>query len=102
MGKRVSGAAVAFFAPLTAAENQVNMSPGVTEIGADIFQLHMLIMWICVAIGVAVFAVMFYSITSKASSRLRGLRCGATVSPPLPAPRLRRCASKLPRNAISS
>ena len=69
MGKRVSGAAVAFFAPLAAAENQLNMSPGVTEIGADIFQLHMLIMWICVAIGVAVFAVMFYSIYAHRKSK---------------------------------
>ena len=50
---------MAFFTPLAVAENQLNMSPGVTEIGADIFQLHMLIMWICVAIGIAVFAVMF-------------------------------------------
>ena len=69
MGKRVSGAAVASIAPLVSAENQLNMSPGVTEIGADIFQLHMLIMWICVAIGVAVFAVMFYSIYAHRKSK---------------------------------
>ena len=45
------------------------MSPGVTEIGADIFELHMLIMWICVVIGVAVFAVMFYSIYAHRKSK---------------------------------
>jgi len=69
MGKRVSGAAVALMSPVAFAQNQVNMSPGVTEIGADIFELHMLIMWICVVIGVAVFAVMFYSIYAHRKSK---------------------------------
>ena len=44
-------------------DNQVNMSPGVTTIGAEIYDLHMLIMIICVVIGIGVFGVMFYSIT---------------------------------------
>ena len=69
MGRVFSGAALAFLSPLAAARNQVNMSPGVTEIGADIFELHMLIMWICVVIGVAVFAVMFYSIYAHRKSK---------------------------------
>jgi len=69
MGKRVSGAAVALMSPVAFAQNQVNMSLGVTEIGADIFELHMLIMWICVVIGVAVFAVMFYSIYAHRKSK---------------------------------
>ena len=69
MGKLFSGASLAFFAPLVMAQNQVNMSPGVTEIGADIFELHMLIMWICVVIGVAVFAVMFYSMYAHRKSK---------------------------------
>ena len=69
MGRVFSGAVLAFLAPLAAAQNQVNMSPGVTELGADIFELHMLIMWICVVIGVAVFAVMFYSIYAHRKSK---------------------------------
>ena len=69
MGRLFSGVPLALFASFTAAQNQVNMSPGVTEIGADIFELHMLIMWICVVIGVAVFAVMFYSIYAHRKSR---------------------------------
>ena len=69
MGRIFSGVPLALFASLAAAQNQVNMSPGVTEIGADIFELHMLIMWICVVIGVAVFAVMFYSIYAHRKSR---------------------------------
>ena len=69
MGRVFSGAVLAFLSPLAAAQNQINMSPGVTEIGADIFELHMLIMWICVLIGVAVFAVMFYSIYAHRKSK---------------------------------
>ena len=69
MGRVFSGAVLAYLAPLAAAQNQVNMSPGVTELGADIFELHMLIMWICVVIGVAVFAVMFYSIYAHRKSK---------------------------------
>lgn len=49
--------------------NQVNMSPGVTEVGREIYNLHMLILWICVVIGVGVFGVMFYSIYAHRKSR---------------------------------
>ena len=69
MGRVFSASVLACLAPLAVAQNQVNMSPGVTEIGADIFELHMLIMWICVVIGVAVFAVMFYSIYAHRKSK---------------------------------
>ncbi len=48
---------------------QVNMDVGVTEVGAEIFTLHMLIFWICVVIGVLVFGVMFYSIYAHRKSR---------------------------------
>ncbi|MEE4191115.1 MAG: cytochrome c oxidase subunit II [Halieaceae bacterium] len=48
---------------------QVNMEPGVTDVGADIFSLHMLIFWICVVIGIVVFGVMFYSIYAHRKSR---------------------------------
>lgn len=40
---------------------QLNMTPGVTSTSQDVYQLHMLILWICVAIGVAVFGAMFYA-----------------------------------------
>jgi len=40
---------------------QVNMPVGVTEVSRNVYDLHMLIFWICVAIGVVVFGVMFYS-----------------------------------------
>ena len=39
----------------------LNMTESVTAVGQEIYDLHMLIFWICVWIGVAVFGVMFYS-----------------------------------------
>lgn len=48
---------------------QVNMEPGVTEIGSRIYDLHMAVFWICVVIGIAVFGVMLYSIYSHRKSR---------------------------------
>ena len=46
--------------PTALAEWDGNMTRGVTEVSQSIFELHMLIFWICVWIGVAVFGVMFY------------------------------------------
>ena len=69
--------AAAALTPLAAnAQNQINMSTGVsdagvviTELGAEIYGLHMLIFWICVAIGVGVFGIMLYSIYAHRKSR---------------------------------
>jgi cytochrome c oxidase subunit 2 len=47
----------------------VNMMPGVTSIGQSIYDLHMIILWICVIIGLLVFGVMFYSIYYHRKSR---------------------------------
>jgi len=38
-----------------------NMAPGVTSISGQIFDLHMIIFWICVVIGIVVFGFMFWS-----------------------------------------
>tara|TARA_R110000787_G_scaffold8220_4_gene27440 strand:+ start:85611 stop:86777 length:1167 start_codon:yes stop_codon:yes gene_type:complete len=46
----------------------LNMPVGVTGVSRDIYELHMLIFWICVWIGVAVFAVMFYSMIAHRKS----------------------------------
>ena len=49
--------------------DDVNMTQSVTEVGQSIYGLHMLIFWICVVIGIAVFGVMFYSIYYHRKSR---------------------------------
>ncbi len=51
------------------AELGLNMTRGVTSISREAYDLHMLILWICVLIGVAVFGVMFYSMYHHRKSR---------------------------------
>jgi len=47
---------------LAQAESAYNMPIGVTEISRDIYTLHMTIFYICCAIGVLVFGILFYSL----------------------------------------
>jgi cytochrome c oxidase subunit II len=49
--------------------SQLNMTPGVTEISRKIYDLHMLIFWVCCGIGVVVFGVMIWSLFSFRKSR---------------------------------
>src|SRR5690606_28769895 len=48
---------------------ELNMPQGVTQISRDTYNLHMQIIWWCVAIGVVVFSVMIYSIFVHRKSR---------------------------------
>lgn len=47
----------------------LNLTEGQTQISHDVFNLHMLILWICVWVGVGVFGVMFYSIYHHRKSK---------------------------------
>jgi cytochrome c oxidase subunit 2 len=47
----------------------LNMTEGVTQLAREIYELHMLIFWVCVGIGVAVFSVMIYSIATFRKSK---------------------------------
>jgi cytochrome c oxidase subunit 2 len=51
------------------ADYALNLMQGVTKVSHDIFDLHMLILWVCVFIGIAVFGTMFYSIYHHRKSR---------------------------------
>jgi cytochrome c oxidase subunit II len=55
--------------PAMAAWSDLNLRVGVTELSREIYDLHMLILWICVAIAVAVFGVMIYSIATFRKSK---------------------------------
>lgn len=55
--------------PAMAAWSDLNLRVGVTELSREIYGLHMLILWVCVAIAVAVFAVMIYSIATFRKSK---------------------------------
>lgn len=59
----------AIYSGVAQAEYRLNFQDPVTEVARDIFGLHMLIFWICVAIFVIVFAFMFYSIFAHRKSK---------------------------------
>ncbi|WP_216643778.1 cytochrome c oxidase subunit II [Vibrio sp. B1Z05] len=69
----LSSSAFAEIAPLSepspSSSSSFNMTQGVTEISGKVFHLHMLIFYICVAIAVVVFGVMFYSIIKHRKSK---------------------------------
>jgi cytochrome c oxidase subunit 2 len=72
MVKRALAAGAALMlgaAPAMAAWSDLNLRVGVTPLSREIYGLHMLILWICVAIAVAVFGVMIYSIATFRKSK---------------------------------
>ncbi len=52
-----------------AARSSINLPVGVTPISKEIYSLHMQVFWVCVAIAVAVFGAMAYSIFYHRKSR---------------------------------
>ncbi|PSV36582.1 cytochrome c oxidase subunit II [Photobacterium sp. GB-27] len=62
-------ASVLFSMPLMADTMQLNMTPGVTAVSQNVYSLHMTILYICIAIGVAVFGVMFWAIFHHRKSK---------------------------------
>lgn len=60
--------AALFMAPAHAAW-ELNMPKGVTDMTHEVWGLHMMIFWVCVALGVGVFGVMLYSIIRHRKSR---------------------------------
>ena len=63
------GRAARWLAPLLAwlplaghADWEVNLPRGVSEISNEVYGMHMFVLYICIAIGIVVFGVMFYSI----------------------------------------
>jgi len=51
------------------AEYGLNLTSGVTPISQEVHHLHMIIFYICVAIGVLVFGIMFYALLKHRKSR---------------------------------
>jgi cytochrome c oxidase subunit 2 len=54
------------FAGLT---DTLNLTPGVTDISQKVYDLHMLIFWICVVVCAGVFAVLIYSLMTHRKSK---------------------------------
>jgi cytochrome c oxidase subunit 2 len=51
------------------AEYGMNLVRGATDLSHRVFDLHMISLWVCVAIGVVVFGAMFYSLFAFRKSR---------------------------------
>lgn len=60
---------VGMLAAPAALASKWNLPVGVTDISREVYDLHMLIFWICVVIGVGVFGVMFYSVFAHRKSK---------------------------------
>ena len=58
-----------FFSSLAFAEYGLNMTQGVTEFSQVAYDLHMIVMWICVVIGIIVFGAMIYSMFAHRKSK---------------------------------
>lgn len=63
------GALLAFMSGVAHAEYGLNMPVGVTETSRQVYDLHMLILWVCVAIGVVVFGAMIWSMIFHRKSK---------------------------------
>ena len=51
-----------FAAGAARADWALNMPKGITDLSAETYDLHMMVFWWCVAIGIVVFGVMIYSL----------------------------------------
>jgi cytochrome c oxidase subunit 2 len=65
----VTGTAAMAAMPARADWGLLNMPQGVTTLSREIYDLHMLILWVCVGIGAVVFAAMIYSLVKYRRSQ---------------------------------
>ncbi len=66
----LAGLAASFLPALARANDwQLNMPIGVTDISADVYRVHMMILWVCVVIAIVVFGAMLYAIVQHRKSR---------------------------------
>jgi len=64
-----AGCAAAAPAYAASGWGELNLPRGVTDISRKIYDLHMLIFWVCVVIGIVVFGAMIYSIITYRKSQ---------------------------------
>lgn len=60
---------VSLLSPGAQADMPLNMTQGVTEISGKVYHLHMIILYICCAIGLVVFGVMIYAMINHRKSK---------------------------------
>lgn len=60
---------VSLFSSAAWSDSQLNLTKGVTAISNEVYDLHMLVLYICTAIGIVVFGAMFWSIIFHRKSK---------------------------------
>ncbi|QBG36438.1 cytochrome c oxidase subunit II [Litorilituus sediminis] len=60
---------VSIFANSAWADSTINLTKGVTAISNEVYGLHMMVLYICIAIGIVVFGAMFWSIAFHRKSK---------------------------------
>ncbi|MEK7437839.1 MAG: cytochrome c oxidase subunit II, partial [Pseudomonadota bacterium] len=68
LGRLTGGLLLALYTGLASAAFQLNFQPPVTRIASEIYDLHMLMMYVILVIFCVVFGVMFYSIYAHRKS----------------------------------
>ncbi|MDC0920425.1 cytochrome c oxidase subunit II [Candidatus Thioglobus sp.] len=66
---KVVASVIALTSTAVFSEYGLNMTKGVTSISRDIYDLHMMVFWVCVVIAVIVFGAMFYSVFAHRKSK---------------------------------
>ena len=61
--------ALVFIPGLVFADYKLNMPQSVTSVGKDIYDLHMLVLWISTIVGIGVFGVIIYSLINHRKSK---------------------------------
>lgn len=69
VGKITTLLGLMIIAPSAFADMVLNLRRGVTDISQTVYELHMLILWVCVVIAIVVFGVMIVSIILHRRSR---------------------------------
>ncbi|MBD3670313.1 MAG: cytochrome c oxidase subunit II [Gammaproteobacteria bacterium] len=69
MGRLLLGLALLGGAGNALADYTLNMTQGVTEVSRDIYDMHMLVLWICIVVGIGVFGVIIYSLIKHRKSK---------------------------------
>ena len=68
LGRLIGGLLLALNSGLASAAYQLNFQPPVTRIAGEIYDLHMLMMYVILVVFCVVFGVMFYSIYAHRKS----------------------------------
>jgi len=69
LATRAGSVLLAGFSGLASAAYELNMQAPASKVAQDVYDLHVLMMWIIVVIFVGVFAVMFYSVFAHRKSK---------------------------------